>query len=705
MRRLGFLAGALVLAAGAAAAAAETVVLTAVERGAFAEHGWYELGPDAAYPVGRDYNRVRAVFVFDLGGITEPVASAVLRLWNPADGVDSPDRRERVAVYAVSSDPGRLVWTPTEHNVALQPEPARETFWDLGTGQRLGSAVVRAGRAGFVEIPLAHSALRVLSRAEGAVALGVTGESLRRTPDEPPIPLELAFANTGGSVPPPELVLETTAGSALGGSRTLHVAARDGARSGDGSRGAPFPALAPALDLATSGDVVEVAPGRYVEPLIMKRGVDVRGSGSDRTILDAGFDGLNLRCADASLEAMYVSSRIVDCSNGTSPSFTHTELPVVYLEDSRATIQGSSVGSIIGNDASPTVVESEIVRGAFLEFLSPSAPFVFERNHIQWPLQIQCDAPTGNRIVGNLFGSPSIIVRYGGISFSGSGDLGLIASNTFVGTQGIRLERVLGEIPDCPPGPRHATIANNILAFGGTGVSLDAFASATIIHNNVFENRLWAPSDPSRNYVGLADPTGSDGNVSVDPRFDEASWLAGLAPDSPLVDAGASELAATELDLDGGPRLVDGTGVGAPMLDIGAQEFDLDYQPALAIGVIVEESFDVPQWPGLASRSAVRVAVRSTPDFDAVTEVNPRSLRLAPLGLSEGEKAGSCRGRDLDRDDRADLLCRFPAAMLRDHPPRRFTKRFVLTGTLRDGTPIRGFGSVRMLALPESALR
>ena len=59
-------------------------------------------------------------------------------------------------------------------------------------------------------------------------------------------------------------------------------AAADGS-SADGSAEFAFPTIQEGLDLATSGDQVEVAAGRYTENIAMKTGVTVIGAGADVT--------------------------------------------------------------------------------------------------------------------------------------------------------------------------------------------------------------------------------------------------------------------------------------------------------------------------------------------------------------------------------------------------------------------------------------
>jgi hypothetical protein len=92
-------------------------------------------------------------------------------------------------------------------------------------------------------------------------------------------------------------------------------------------------------------------------------------------------------------------------------------------------------------------------------------------------------------------------------------------------------------------------------------------------------------------YTGIPDPTGQDGNISVDPQL--ANWPAGdfhLSPGSPCIDAGNTADLATvpgyELDMDGQPRLM------GKAVDIGAFEavvpgyttYDARYATRAALG-------------------------------------------------------------------------------------------------------------------------
>ena len=109
-----------------------------------------------------------------------------------------------------------------------------------------------------------------------------------------------------------------------------------------------------------------------------------------------------------------------------------------------------------------------------------------------------------------------------------------------------------------------AALHNNLIAFNDAGVVASG-ATVALRNNDVYGNVFLIV----RNYAGIPDPTGTNGNISADPDFvDKAAEDYHLLGDSPCINAGSSDaprMAAK--DLDAQPRAM-GAGV-----DIGADEF------------------------------------------------------------------------------------------------------------------------------------
>lgn len=107
------------------------------------------------------------------------------------------------------------------------------------------------------------------------------------------------------------------------------------------------------------------------------------------------------------------------------------------------------------------------------------------------------------------------------------------------------------------------TLANNVIAFGSSGIG--GAPSFQLFHNNLFGNG-------GSNYVGLADATGTAGNISADPQFggDTSLGVVNLLPTSPCRDAGSDPHlpAGALVDINDQPR------IQGAAVDIGATESD-----------------------------------------------------------------------------------------------------------------------------------
>ena len=307
--------------------------------------------------------------------------------------------------------------------------------------------------------------------------------------------------------------------------------------------GAPYATIQSAIDAAVPGaDEVYVRCGRYLENIVMRSGVPVRGEDPECTFIDG-----------RRLGPVVTMTGLVD-----------TKLSQFTIENG----EGNSGGGIRVVGGSPIIEGNRIRNNRVNESSS-----VWDRaGGIAVAASLPYAAPviTRNLITGNegaMGTGGAFVYGYGRVEGNvfakNRGNLGALNAYFFYGTISnntiVRTERGAGislVFSD-------ATVGSNIVAYNPVGISVNQ--AATLASNDVFGNGV--------NYLGMPDQNGLNGNISVDPLFvsenEESFFAYEPRSNSPVLDL---VWQGSPVELSGLTAPVDGRSAGAAIRDIGAKE-------------------------------------------------------------------------------------------------------------------------------------
>ncbi|MHC4993111.1 MAG: right-handed parallel beta-helix repeat-containing protein [Planctomycetota bacterium] len=337
----------------------------------------------------------------------------------------------------------------------------------------------------------------------------------------------------------------------------------------DAGGGTPYLTIQSAIDAAVPTlDDVFVRCGLYGENVVLRDGVPVSGESASCTTIDGGRTGAVVTAvgvgAGTTLQGFTLKNGLADFGGG------------IYIEDSALVVTGNR---IVDNETTGFGSGGGIfVGGVFFSVEEGVTAPVITGNVIAENIAdeggggIAVYAEVGTLIVSNLIADNRARNAGGGIEVLSSDPT--IVNNTIVrncpqgdgiacdgGGGGVRiLDSTATELSN------NLIAWNEAPAFAGGGVEIDN-STTTLLSNDTWSNL-------PMNYNGIADPTGTDGNISTDPLLlDQLVHFGGYQPrsDSPLVETGAAAPAVTA-DLRGIPRPLDGDADGTAVLDIGARE-------------------------------------------------------------------------------------------------------------------------------------
>jgi len=388
--------------------------------------------------------------------------------------------------------------------------------------------------------------------------------------------------------------------------------------AGDGSSWADaYTAVQPALNAAQPGDQVWVAAGTYVENITLALNVALYGSfagtedpatfnladrdlTADQTLIDGNYHGSVVTAPAGATDSTRIDGFTIVRGNAgvdcdsSSPTIANNVIKGNGRYSVGTGIYLYGSSAIIMNN---TITANSTMRGAGV-YIEASSPTI-----------------TNNTITGNS-------ARYGG---------------------GVYVDMSTASSP---------TITNTIIAFNSSGIYATGDAGTAVLsHNCVYGNLQY-------DYSGLADPTGTEGNLSADPRL--ASWEFGnvhIQPDSPCANAGDNAYAYGSTDVDGQPRShpIDGTG------DIGADQSDGTTWPVgpyvvVRVSPTGDDDHDGSSWE-LAKRTVqagIDAACRSGGEVWVQAGRYDEGIVLHPYAYLYGGFAGGETQRD-ERDWNANV--------------------------------------------------
>ena len=369
-----------------------------------------------------------------------------------------------------------------------------------------------------------------------------------------------------------------------------------------------FTTIQAAIDAASAGDTVRVDAGTYHERIqILKDVVVESASGAGSTTIDGdvggtvvfistppgahptlrgftvtdGYEGSGAGGVSVFGDAIVEDNHIVDNFGCTGGGIAATGAAVIrdnYVARNRHACSGGTGGGIAVVGAGTVKVAGNTIvdnvadaGGGGIELNGAGAPTiernVISGNHGQGGGGIELGNQSDALIVNNLI-SANDAYWGGGILWSTPlGTTGpTLRNNTVVGNTAVVGSGIYANGFDAG-----VQVTNNVITASGSVAAVECATDFDPTPPTFSHNDAWNPSGPEYSTACLS-PTGSNGNVSADPKFlDPAAGDYHLRPDSSLIDIGLNA-GAPATDIDGDARPFDGDGNGVATVDPGFDE-------------------------------------------------------------------------------------------------------------------------------------
>ncbi|MCB9881850.1 MAG: right-handed parallel beta-helix repeat-containing protein [Planctomycetes bacterium] len=380
--------------------------------------------------------------------------------------------------------------------------------------------------------------------------------------------------------------------------------------TGNGTAGSPFCTIAQAINAASGGDTIHIAPGTYRELLnVTKDLVFVGTQGQAVTFVDGGGGGV---VVDVSSPANVVLDGLSIVDGSGSGTFSGIRASGGTLTLRNSTVTGHSIGVYSYGTAAAITVEdttitqnsytgvhygnSVVVRRSTITNNGTSAVYGYQST----PLTIENSTLSNNGAYGTYWSGNVTISNstidgngYGGVTHY-TGNLILtnstVNANGYQGVFSINDSTTIANSAVCRNRGyggvyAYGSSANlqNVTLRGNSGYYVGAVANysgtMTIDSSIVWGNTstYGSPIQGTANvtYSNVQGGFAGNGNTNVDPLFASTSQTSvAITSASPMIDQGDPTSTPTGKDVLGFPRFLDGDLDLVQRVDMGAHEYD-----------------------------------------------------------------------------------------------------------------------------------
>lgn len=369
------------------------------------------------------------------------------------------------------------------------------------------------------------------------------------------------------------------------------------------------PTIQSAIDAASTGDTILVASGTYLENIDFHgKAVTVKAAGgAAATVIDGQHRGPVVTFSSGETAASLITgftlrNGIADEGGGI---FVSNSSPVIsnnIITSNGAVSEGGGIGvgfgspAILNNTISDNTTILQGLGGGGISIRGTSTSQINGNRIINNSTQTQGGGValwSGNAVAieNNIISGNTAYNYGGGISMFNDTSSVVIGQNIITGNSALNGHAVYWS--NSPAMFVNNTVSDGDGVFGGSTVSGDGFYDFLKIANNIILANAGAEhafkcneqslagtfknndvlSSRGTPYDGMCgNPTGSNGNISADPKFVSGSYQP--QPGSPAIDAGnSSGVNLFSADLIDNPRTVNGSGGASAVIDMGAYEY------------------------------------------------------------------------------------------------------------------------------------